>query len=508
MAQGFRLPAYEVPNKMLDLAPLSSALDGYQSQMNTNAQFGMQQKRENREQETFDDAKKQRAIDRMGKIAEAASLERDPARKASMMGALYKMHPEMTAKLQEQGLDPNNHDGVAQFIKSQVSTHSPLGEKAQLAQIDATNANASATRAQMGIAQSAEGRAAARSPHEIELLKAQAAQANKKDEISEITGQIMRDSLGIAPRQPAPQSGTQPQSTPGQAPAQPRLQPMSNQGEDPNGQPQLIQAQTADRAAPRPTNTEPTVSVFGKPMPAAKAQALAHAMLMNPQTKGLGENIQSELNKLQLQQPVLNELQGKIVHNVDNLSRLSQIKSLYRPEFQTIETQLAVFGAGLFDRSKTLRANLSPQQRNLVTEYGEYRQKVNDNINQYVKDITGAQMSEAEAKRLMNALPDVDKDGPTAFEAKLNGAIKSARLAVVRHNWLLRNGLHDVARSIGLPEAQDQITGSPYSLQNFERQMDQKRAQYFQEIKQQNPQADDVFVDRATKQRMRQEYGI
>lgn len=45
MAQGFRLPAYEVPNRMLDLAPLSSALDGYQQQMNTNAMFGQQQRR-------------------------------------------------------------------------------------------------------------------------------------------------------------------------------------------------------------------------------------------------------------------------------------------------------------------------------------------------------------------------------------------------------------------------------------------------------------------------------
>lgn len=145
---GFALPAYEVQNKLLDLSPINSALDSYQDQSNKNAQFGMAQKRDQREQDTFDETKKQRAIDRMGKIADAALNEQDQTRRGAMMGALYKMHPEMPAKLTEQGMDPNDHTSVAQFLKAQTSTYDPLGEKQKLAQIDASRANTAQSRAQ------------------------------------------------------------------------------------------------------------------------------------------------------------------------------------------------------------------------------------------------------------------------------------------------------------------------------------------------------------------------
>lgn len=62
------LPAYEVPNKLLDLSPISSALMGYQQQQNTNANFAqqnrmmnMQEGRFGMEQQRFDREQQERA---------------------------------------------------------------------------------------------------------------------------------------------------------------------------------------------------------------------------------------------------------------------------------------------------------------------------------------------------------------------------------------------------------------------------------------------------------------
>ncbi len=51
-----------------------------------------------------------------------------------------------------------------------------------------------------------------------------------------------------------------------------------------------------------------------------------------------------------------------------------------------------------------------------------YQRKVNENVNLYIKMITGAQMSEAEADRLSLAIATL-ADSPAQFEAKLKDSI-------------------------------------------------------------------------------------
>ena len=71
-------------------------------------------------------------------------------------------------------------------------------------------------------------------------------------------------------------------------------------------------------------------------------------------------------------------------------------------------------------------------------------------VNETIKAITGAQMSEPEAKRIMNQLPDPrDADffkisSPTEYKAKLERALQEAKLAVARQQYFLKNGLEPV----------------------------------------------------------------
>jgi len=91
----------------------------------------------------------------------------------------------------------------------------------------------------------------------------------------------------------------------------------------------------------------------------------------------------------------------------------------------------------LRDRSGVDALSLDEEQQKRLGAASAYRQELMTRVNQYIKDITGAQMGEEEAKRLMavQASPD---DSPTELIAKLTNAIDLARMSVVRRNMMQR----------------------------------------------------------------------
>ena len=69
------------------------------------------------------------------------------------------------------------------------------------------------------------------------------------------------------------------------------------------------------------------------------------------------------------------------------------------------------------------------------------------NLNQTIKDITGAAMGVQEAERIIATLPNAGADifsgdSPTEFEAKLNNAITQTKYALARKQYSLRKGLN------------------------------------------------------------------
>lgn len=93
---------------------------------------------------------------------------------------------------------------------------------------------------------------------------------------------------------------------------------------------------------------------------------------------------------------------------------------------------------GLEWRDFITGGDLDPEQAEYLTQVTQLRADVLDNLNFTIKEITGAAMTEAEAKRIGGTLPNVN-DSPTMFAAKLDAAQKRTRLAIARYNhW--RNG--------------------------------------------------------------------
>ena len=144
-----------------------------------------------------------------------------------------------------------------------------------------------------------------------------------------------------------------------------------------------------------------------------------------------------------LTKPMQSKLQGKAFDAQEGLSRLAAIQASYRPKFQQLATRFAVLKNSV---KEFVGFKLDPAEKKLVVEFSAYKRDAIGNINRYIKEITGAQMSEAEAKRLRQGIPDPgdglwDGDSPSVFEGKMKSIVSALRRANVRATRALKDGV-------------------------------------------------------------------
>ena len=133
----------------------------------------------------------------------------------------------------------------------------------------------------------------------------------------------------------------------------------------------------------------------------------------------------------------------------------------FRPEYQQIGPRLGAAWTAFKEKYGGLPGipkEVSPEDRELLREYTLYRRDAIDNINRYIKEMTGAAMSVPEAKRIRKGVPDAgegvfDGDSPTEFQAKMLGTMRSLKLATARYSYALRHGLD--RDDINLEEMED-----------------------------------------------------
>lgn len=241
------------------------------------------------------------------------------------------------------------------------------------------------------------------------------------DPISQAVGQAIQGQFA-----PQPQSPIRPQSFNSQQ-ADPALIPTQVGGGQPQAQPQADMVDTP----------------LGK-MPRNNAALLGFGIAM--QGKGeAGKMMTEAANAGNLGKEGQNELDKKMIAAGDNLTNLATIRAQFRPEFQQIETRLGIAWTALADKFKRGQAMIKPEDRAQLEAFSAYRSDSLDAMNTYIKAITGAAMTDAEAKRILGALPAVgegifDGDGPSAFKSKLDAAYRKTAMAVARYNYARQNG--------------------------------------------------------------------
>jgi len=135
-------------------------------------------------------------------------------------------------------------------------------------------------------------------------------------------------------------------------------------------------------------------------------------------------------------------LENKLINAREGLARLGSIDQSFRPEFQQWGARLSASWSALKERSGI---TLSAKDKAQLADYSAYKIKAIGNINNYIREITGAQMSEAEAVRLRKGVPDpgdswYNGDSPTQFESKMKSQIRQLKEANARYVYALKNG--------------------------------------------------------------------
>jgi hypothetical protein len=147
-------------------------------------------------------------------------------------------------------------------------------------------------------------------------------------------------------------------------------------------------------------------------------------------------------------------VEEKLFNAQENLARLNEITEMYKPEFLEIKTKTKALGTKWQEIGKgtpiekglnLLFGKATEKDKELFSEYSSFKRSSINNINLYIKEITGAQMSEKEADRIRLGMPDpgeglFDGDAPTQFESKLESSMQSLRLSQARYIMYLKKG--------------------------------------------------------------------
>ncbi len=141
-------------------------------------------------------------------------------------------------------------------------------------------------------------------------------------------------------------------------------------------------------------------------------------------------------------------LEERVVNAQEGIARLQEIAQSYQPGFQQINTRVKNAWTGLKDKLEGSPledwvGKATPEEKQKLEEFSEFKRDALSNINLYIKEITGAQMSEREANRIRKAMPDpgeglFDGDSPSEFEAKWSRTMRSLKLANARYIYYLK----------------------------------------------------------------------
>lgn len=152
-----------------------------------------------------------------------------------------------------------------------------------------------------------------------------------------------------------------------------------------------------------------------------------------------------------VQKPTAAALEKKLLTASEGLARLSEIQARFKPEYQTFATKGSAWWTALKEKAGR---DIDSDEKAQLAEYSAYKRDAISNLSLYIKDVTGAQMSEPEAKRIRKGMPDpgegiFDGDSPTEFQSKMTATTKALRAAAARSHYALKKGLDWKTLSLG-----------------------------------------------------------
>lgn len=150
------------------------------------------------------------------------------------------------------------------------------------------------------------------------------------------------------------------------------------------------------------------------------------------------------------------DIQGDLLDAEKQYDKLRYIQNLYSPEMLDKNKILKNWMANQKDAwgghgvVGAVLGKASADEKAELEKYSAWRQAALGAINDYIHDMTGAQLGEGEAKRLIASQPNpgigtmngmFDADSPTAYQAKLSAQMKYLRRAITRATFYSKIGV-------------------------------------------------------------------
>lgn len=342
---------------------------------------------------------------------------------------------------------------------------------------------------------------------ELEKMRAEVKALGQKDAVSEYMMKMLtqpdQDSASASPIQPQSFSGV---------PQQPRLQNISNIADQPARDTNLIrvaddgQDGAAEQQNNGPANPGAVYSMPGGEMVqtpfgqmtrdkarkvaaavALKGNAALSKILMDAATGGGG----------QLSKAATTQIDKDEIAATNSVATLDAIKKSYDQKYLNIPNRIKLWGKDLAAKF----GEISPEDQADLKGYAQFRQSAWHNLNRVLKDLSGTAVTENEMERQLLDLPNpgqgiTDGDSPPDFEAKLKGAIAFQHSAIARARFLRSQG----------------FTGKPWeagiAVEDMPNIVNQRGAEIESQLRQQNPKADPMQLQKAVKAQIKQEFGI
>lgn len=198
--------------------------------------------------------------------------------------------------------------------------------------------------------------------------------------------------------------------------------------------------------------------------------------------------------------PAQSDIDKGMLDATAGLMQLDAINSQFKPEYQTWATRGEQAWNAIKEKGGV---GLKNKEKADLEAFSKYKRNAIDSMNRYIKAITGAAMTDAEAKRILAGLPSVgdgifDGDSPTQFKAKLDDAMKQTKMAIARFAYMKRNGL----------SLEDGQGNSVVPLERMPTLINERGKAIEAELKKSQPNADSKALGRAVRRQLAIEFGL
>jgi hypothetical protein len=182
-----------------------------------------------------------------------------------------------------------------------------------------------------------------------------------------------------------------------------------------------------------------------------------------------------------------------------NLMQLDAISSQFKPEYQRFQDKIGFEALKIKDSS----VGLNNKEKKDLTEYSQYRRNAFNTLNEYIKSITGAAMTNAEADRILKGLPSpgtglFDGDSPTEFKAKLDDAVQKTKMSVARLAYIKRQGM----------SLEDGQGNAILPLERMPALINERGKAIESELKAKEPNVTEKALQRAVRRQLGVEFGL